>query len=74
MTQDCYMKMLDLQNQCCLICNINVENTGKLHLVIDHCHKTNKVRGLLCSKCNVGLGMFNDDIEILKSAINYLEN
>jgi len=44
---------------------------GKAH--VDHCHKTGKIRGLVCTKCNTVLGMANDDIKILKEAINYLE-
>lgn len=40
--------------------------------VIDHCHKTNKFRGWLCHKCNRSLGGFNDDIDLLNSAIKYL--
>lgn len=39
---------------------------------VDHCHKTGKVRGLLCSLCNLGVGKLRDDINILKSAIEYL--
>ena len=41
---------------------------------LDHCHTTGKFRGLLCSKCNNGLGMFGDSIEGLQKAITYLEN
>jgi len=40
--------------------------------VIDHCHKTNEFRGWLCHKCNRSLGGFNDDVELLNKAINYL--
>jgi hypothetical protein len=41
-------------------------------LYVDHCHSSNKVRGLLCHTCNAGLGMFKDNVDFLKSAINYL--
>lgn len=41
---------------------------------IDHCHKSNRVRGLLCHLCNVGLGHFRDDAKLLRSAIKYLES
>lgn len=41
---------------------------------IDHCHKTNKVRGGLCHACNVGLGFFRDDVGLLQSAIEYLRS
>jgi hypothetical protein len=43
-------------------------------LVIDHCHSTMKLRGILCSKCNQGLGLFTDSIEKLQGAIDYLLN
>ena len=42
-------------------------------LVIDHCHKTHKVRGLLCHICNTALGQLNDSIDLLKKSIEYLE-
>ena len=41
-------------------------------LYVDHCHVTNKVSGLLCSKCNTFIGLAKDDVLILKSAIDYL--
>lgn len=43
-------------------------------LVVDHCHAKGNNRGLLCSLCNMGLGAFRDNPEILRHAIKYLEN
>jgi len=62
-----------LQNGKCKICNIEYPSISKHGgLYIDHCHKTKKVRGLLCSKCNMILGFSNDDVSILKASIDYL--
>ncbi len=59
----------------CKICDKYPENTNPINarLVIDHCHKTNKFRGLICDRCNKGLGFFDDSIESLESAVNYLK-
>jgi len=58
----------------CKICNTQYTDVSKLNnLYIDHCHRTGNVRGLLCVKCNRLLGICNDNIDILKSAIKYLE-
>jgi hypothetical protein len=40
---------------------------------IDHCHKTGKIRGILCTSCNMGIGMFKDDVELLEKVISYLK-
>ncbi len=57
------------QNGCCAICKQSV-SYDKIHF--DHNHKTNKFRGLLCNKCNLGIGLFNDNSNFLIEAINYL--
>jgi len=61
----------DLQDRKCALCRSETSD-GK-NFVVDHCHKTGKIRGILCSFCNRALGMFKDDTEILKKAIEYLE-
>lgn len=55
----------------CAICENELpEEASKAH--VDHCHKTNKIRGILCFNCNVGLGHFKDNPNYLERAINYL--
>ena len=67
-----YNNLLEKQNYVCAICK-NKCSTGR-SLAIDHDHNTGKVRGLLCGRCNRGLGLFEDEINILESALNYLKN
>lgn len=59
--------LLKKQEGVCAICKISPA------VCVDHCHKTGKVRGLLCHACNRSIGMLKDDINVLKSAINYLK-
>lgn len=66
-----YENMLAQQHGCCAICGDLLDKAEKTH--IDHNHKTNKVRGILCHGCNTSLGGFKDSIDILKSAQMYLE-
>ncbi len=69
-----YNVMAERQKGLCLICKRPPYTNKKSDkLYVDHCHKTNKVRGLLCHKCNSGLGSFNDNPEFLKEAAKYLE-
>ena len=72
---DDYYKMIDSQENKCAICNKEETRThnGKIvRLCMDHCHKTQKIRELLCHDCNTAIGKMKDDVNILQSAINYL--
>lgn len=64
-----FKKLLIKQKGVCVICGKATKN----RLSVDHCHKTGKVRGLLCNLCNTSLGGFHDNIELLKKAIKYLK-
>ena len=79
-----YRNMVASQNYKCPLCLKNeafmedyqLRNKAKGYLgdlVVDHCHKSGKVRGALCQDCNRALGCFKDDINILSRAIEYLE-
>ena len=69
-TLEQYIAILKSQNGVCAIC-CGIERTGK-QLAVDHCHKTKKIRGLLCSSCNNALGRFKDNPNTLIAAANYL--
>lgn len=63
-----YNNMILSQNNLCAICNKPSDKT--LH--IDHDHVTGRVRGLLCSNCNLGIGLLEEDLVVLNRAIEYL--
>lgn len=70
-----YEDMLIAQNGCCAICNQRetMKRKGKdVALAVDHCHETGDIRGLLCTACNKGIGLFADSIKNLQSAASYL--
>lgn len=64
-----YNLMLEVQEGLCAICR----RKDNRRLAVDHCHATKRVRGLLCSSCNVSVGRFDDDPERLQRAIEYLQ-
>ena len=66
-----YDQMLRDQDYKCAICGNEDEVEGR-RLAIDHCHDSGKIRGLLCGKCNRGLGLFYDNKALLTNAITYL--
>lgn len=68
-----YNIILKNQNNKCAICDIDNNNLNR-SLVIDHCHKTGKIRGLLCGRCNLMLGNIKDNKNILKKMIKYLNS
>lgn len=71
-TPEQYNEMLERQGGCCAICGTTKPGRKDNHWSIDHCHNTKVVRGLLCHHCNVGLGHFKDDPELLQKARQYL--
>lgn len=62
-----FLEIKEKSQGLCMICG-----SAKIDAV-DHCHTTGRVRGLLCKRCNVGLGYFKDDVMLLQKAINYLQ-
>lgn len=74
---DDFLIMKDNCNNLCNICNTHekiMSKKGKLHnLSVDHCHETGKIRGLLCRSCNKGIGLFDDNVILIKNAILYLK-
>jgi len=69
MTIEDYESLLLSQSGRCAIC---FTLPGDQKLVVDHCHKTNTVRGLLCSSCNRGIGLLQDSLLVVRSAVEYL--
>lgn len=69
-TMEEFMALLSSCAGRCDICGIPLSRSN---MVIDHNHKTNKVRGLLCRKCNTGIGLLKDSVHVIEAAKKYLE-
>lgn len=69
LTINSFKKLLYKQNGTCALCK-----TQRDRPVVDHNHLSNKVRGILCHKCNAGIGFFEDNVQLLKQAIKYLKD
>lgn len=65
-----YNALVELQGGNCKICESN--KNLRRPLVVDHCHKTGVVRGLLCDSCNIGIENFRENIQSLAAAVVYL--
>lgn len=69
-----YEHLLLMQGGHCAMCESTVSGRrGDNYLIVDHCHKTDQIRGLLCHHCNIVLGAARDNVDILQNAINYLQ-
>jgi hypothetical protein len=73
LTKEAYEAKLLAQDKRCAICS-TLEPGGKGDFHVDHDHETDRVRGLLCQMCNMGLGSFGEDITLLERAVRYLKN
>lgn len=71
LTDQQYQTMLWNQNYSCKICKERLNLDKRTH--IDHCHKTKKVRGILCHNCNLGIGFFKHKSPLLREAALYCE-
>lgn len=69
-TKEIVDQLLQEQDNKCYICSVNFVEGIKIN--IDHCHTSKKVRGILCINCNLGIGHFKDNIELLENAIKYI--
>lgn len=77
LTPERFEDLLDKQESCCAICGAvpaDAETEGSTGLAVDHDHETGEVRGLLCRRCNLALGYFQDDVALMAKAIAYLVN
>jgi len=73
-TLNVYDEMYKNQSGKCAICKVEGIKYSKKGLLVDHNHKTNEVRGLLCSSCNTGIGLLKDSIEVMTAGLEYLNN
>jgi hypothetical protein len=69
-------RRLQAQATHCPLCGLELKSgsavTDKQTKVLDHCHNTGKIRGFMCKKCNWGLGLFNDNPELLEKAAQWI--
>lgn len=72
LTRETFEMLLASQGSKCAICRDQLNLHYRTH--VDHSHRTGKIRGILCGKCNSGLGMFKDDADILAAALTYLSD
>lgn len=72
-TIDEYNSLFEKQNGRCAICGTHQSELTR-KLAVDHSHKDGTIRGLLCSKCNTALGLVNENLDIIYSMIDYIND
>ncbi len=73
LTIDEYYKILSDQENKCKICDLFLDRSNKSKTPhLDHCHKTGKIRGILCHRCNLDIGVIEKE-NFLEKALNYLK-
>jgi hypothetical protein len=72
LSKEKFLEMLDNQKGCCAICSKKFGKGKDLGPHVDHCHRTGKIRGLLCNPCNRGLGLLGDTLLCAMRTVSYL--
>jgi hypothetical protein len=70
LTPEAWSELFASQDHKCAICGVDVNGAKRFH--VDHDHVTNRVRGILCTTCNVGIGALKDDPDLVMRAFLYL--
>lgn len=70
-TEEWVRNLWELQKRRCALCRDRIDLYHRL-TGIDHCHASGQVRGLLCHRCNLALGLFRDDVKVLRRAAEYV--
>jgi hypothetical protein len=73
LTLEEFNTLLEAQGHKCAICGYSDMGDPNFFPVVDHCHETGYVRNLLCMNCNMAIGKFKDDPELLRKAAEYVE-
>ena len=74
LTPEQYQAMLVAQSGGCAICGADSPGCGRTYFSVDHCHASGRVRGLLCSNCNSGIGLLGDSASTVAKALAYLQH
>ncbi len=73
LTIDDLISLIEGQDYKCIICKVDLRTLNPKNVHVDHCHSSDKIRGILCNKCNMALGLLNDDVNLFKICIEYLK-